>query len=185
MDVAGFGRVPKRDPEVRHTDPQEDATMSKYTVVVADALRARFFSLQDSMTPEVESSPRLMERECLVNPEKAKTSAQRREKSNNGRVFEDHRERHALEGQRHFTGLIIKEALKQTRKVDSHTLVLVAGRKTLGLIRETLSSIKTNGLAIHEWDRDLTSETPQKIQEILAKRKLVPAMKKPARQARK
>jgi len=79
----------------------------------------------------------------------------------------------------------VKEALRQSRKEDAHTLILVAGRKTLGMIRENLTSIKTNGLGIQEWDRDLTGEAPQKIQELLSKRKLIPAMQKPARQVRK
>lgn len=159
--------------------------MSKYTVVVADAVRARFFALQDSLTPEVESSPRLVERKCLLNPEKEKKGAPRRGNPLSGRSFEDHRERRELEEQRHFSSLIVKEALKQTRKEDAHSLVLVAGRKTLGMIRESLAAIKTNGLGIQEWDRDLTGDAPQEIQALLAKRKLIPAMKKPSRQTRR
>jgi len=159
--------------------------MSKYTIVVADAQRARFFSLQDSLTPEVESSPKLVEKECLVNPEKAKPGSPRRGNPANGRAFEDHRERRELEEQRHFSALIVKESLKQTRKEDAHSLVLVADRKTLGFIRESLAAVKTSSLTVHEWDRNLTGETPQKIQDLLAKRKLLPAMKKPGKQVRK
>lgn len=159
--------------------------MSKYTVVVADALRARFFSLQDSLTPEIESSPRLVERECLVNPDKDKKGSPRRGNPMSGRAFEDHRERRELEEQRHFTGLVVKEALKQTRKEDAHSLVLVAGRKTLGMLRENLAAIRTNGLGIQEWDRDLTGDTPAKIQQLLSRKKLIPAMTKPVRQVRK
>jgi len=159
--------------------------MSKYAVVVADALRARFFTVQESPTPEVESSPRLVERKCLVNPGKDKKGEPRRGNPTNGRAFEDHRERRELEEQRHFAGLVVKEALQQTRKEDAHTLILAAGRKTLGMIRESLASIRTNGLGIQEWDRDLTGESPRKIQDLLAKRKLIPAVKKPAKQVRK
>ena len=167
--------------------------MSKYTIVVADAVRARFFSLQESLTPETESSPRLTERECLVNPERPRSGARRKGNAVSGRTrassggsyaFDDHRAKHELDESRRFAGLIIKEALKQTRREDAHSLVLVAGRKTLGLIRESLAAIKTNGLAIQECDRDLSNEPPLKIQEILAKRKLVPAMKKPEQRLR-
>lgn len=159
--------------------------MSKYAIVVADALRARFFAVQESPTPEVESSPRLVERKCLVNPEKSKKGEPRRGNPTNGRAFEDHRQRRDLEEQRHFAGLVVKEALQLTRREDAHTLILAAGRKALGLIRENLASISTNNLAIHEWDRDLTGETPQRIHDLLAKRKLIPAVKKPAKQVRK
>ena len=168
--------------------------MSKYTVVVADAFRARFFSLQDSLTPEVESSPKLLEKGCLTNPEKSNSVAQRRGNTTSGRTrassggsyaFDDHRGKHELDELRRFSGLVVKEALKQTKKEDAHSLVLVAKRKTLGVIRESLAAIKTNGLSIQECDRDLTGETPVKIQELLAKRKLVPAMKRPEKRVRK
>jgi len=159
--------------------------MSKYSIVVADAQRARFFSLQDSRTPEVESSPRLVEQAGLANIEKEKPGSPRRGNPANGRAFEDHRERRELEEQRHFSSLIVKESLKQTRKADAHSLVLVAGRKTLGMIRESLATVKTNGLAIYEYGRDLTNDSPEKIQDWLARRKLIPAMKKPVKQVRK
>ena len=159
--------------------------MSQYTVVVADALCARFFALKESLTPEIESSPRLVERGCLMNPEKQKSGSPRRGNPANGRAFEDHRERRGMEDQRHFTGMIVKESMKQIRKEDAHSLILVADRKTLGFIRENLAAIKTNGLVIRECDRDLTGETPVKIQELLAKRKLGPALKKPVQRTRK
>jgi protein required for attachment to host cells len=168
--------------------------MSKYTVVVADTVRARFFSLQDSLTPEVESSPKLLEKECLVNSEPSKSASQRRGNPTSGRTrassggsyaFDDHRGKRALDELRRFATLVTKAALKQTKREDAHSLVLVAEGKTLGVIRESLSSIKTNGLSILECDRDLTGENPVKIHELLARRKLVPAMKKPERRVRK
>lgn len=168
--------------------------MSKYTVVVADALRARFFALQDSLTPEIESSPRLVEQKCLVNPEKTKpgsprqgnpTSGRNRASSGGSYAFDDHRGKHELDELRRFTTLVVKEALKQSHKEDAHSMVLVAGKRTLGLIRESLATIKTNGLAIRELDRDLTADPPNKIQELLAKQKLIPAMQKPVKQVRK
>ncbi len=164
--------------------------MSKYTVVVADAKRARFFSLQDSLTPEIESSPRLVEREVLANPRNLQNEAKRLSSPNSGRnrvssgasyAFDDHRGKRDLDGLRKFSTLIAKEALKQTRKEDAHSLVLVAGKRTLGMLRESLSAIKTNGLGIHECDRDLAGDTPAKIHELLAKMELVPPEKKPAR----
>lgn len=164
--------------------------MSKYTVVVADAKRARFFSLQDSLTPEIESSPRLVEKECLIYPEKEGAKSKRHNTPGSGRnrapsggnyAFDDHRKKRELDGLRKFSMTVTKAALKQTRLADSHSLVLVAGKRTLGLLRESLSAIKTNGLGIHECDRDLAGETPAKIHELLAKMKLVPPSKKPVR----
>ena len=168
--------------------------MSQYTVVVADALRARFFCLQESLTPEIESSPKLVETTRLVNLEKQQSESKRLGNSTSGRnraasggsyAFDDHRGKHEQAEKRRFARLVTKEALKQAQLEDAHALVLVAEAQTLGLIRDSLAAIKTNGLAIRECDRDLTGETPEKIQEHLSKRKLVPAMKKPVRRTRK
>ena len=74
--------------------------MSKYIIVVADAQRARFFTLKDSLTPEVESSPRLIEEQDLLNAEGANkgtksrgTPASGRNQSGSGGsyAFDDHR----------------------------------------------------------------------------------------------
>ncbi|MEI6564226.1 MAG: host attachment protein [bacterium] len=168
--------------------------MSKYIIVVADAHRARMFTLKESLTPETESSPHLVEQECLVNPKKKKNGAQSRGIGISGRsrtasgasyAFDDHHSKREQDELRKFTSTIVKESLKQIKKADAHWLVLVAEGKTLGLLRDTLAGIKTKGLTIHECDRELTSETPAKIQDLLAKRKLVPSMKKPEKRVRK
>ena len=169
--------------------------MSKYTVVVADALRARFFSLQDSLNPEIESTPRLVEKECLVNSEKTKPNAtpagspasgRTRASSSSGAsyAFDDHRAKREADELRRFAGQVVKAALKQTKQEDAHSLVLVAGKKTLGLIRDSLGAIRTNGLVIRELDRDLTADSPERIQELLARQELIPPMRKPVKQVR-
>ena len=168
--------------------------MSKYIIVVADAQRARFFTLKDSLTPEVESSPRLIEEQDLLNAEGANkgtksrgTPASGRNQSGSGgsSAFDDHRGKHAQDELRKFSGVIVKESLKQARKSGAHTMVLAAEGKTLGVIRNALAAIKTNGLTIHECDLELTGETTAKIQALLAKRKLLPAVKRPSQRVRK
>lgn len=168
--------------------------MSKYIVVVADTQRARLFTLKDSLTPETESSPRLVEEQSLLHAENSKngtkprgTPASGRNKSGSGGsyAFDDHRSKHALDELRRFTGIVVKEALKQARKASAHTMILVAERKTLGVIRDAMTGIKLKGFEIQEFDRELTGETPIKIQAHLAKKKLLPAMKKPSLRVRK
>ncbi len=163
--------------------------MSKYVVVVADTKRARFFTVKDSFTPEVESSPKLVEEQDLLNAENSQKrvpSTGRNKTSGSGSyAFDDHRGKHALDELRRFAAIILKEALKQARKASAHTLVLVAERKTLGVIRAALPTIKVRGLDIHECDLELTGEPTSKIQTLLARRELIPAMKRPTKRARK
>jgi protein required for attachment to host cells len=167
--------------------------MSKYTVVVADALRARFFALKDAAHPELESGPKLVEAGCLMNPEKAQTETRRRGTPLSGGTrassggyyaFDDHRGKHELDEMRRFARIVVREALKQTRKEDSHSLVIASDRKMLGLVREQLAEIKTNGLDILELNREITGEKPDRIQALLARNKLIPAMRKPATRVR-
>jgi protein required for attachment to host cells len=177
-----------------HETPLEGATMSKYIVVVADSQRARLFSLQESLTPEVESSPRLIEEQALLNDESANVGAKTRRPPAKGRnqtgsggsySFDNHQNKRLLDELRKFSGVVIKEALKQAKKASAHTLVLVAEQKTLGVIRAAVASIKQKGVQFLECDLELTGETPIKIQALLAKRKLIPAMKRPSQQVRK
>jgi len=168
--------------------------MSKYIVVIADAQRARFFTVKDSLVPEVESSPRLVEEQDLLNTESTPKGAKSRGTPASGRTysgsggsyaFDDHRGKHVQDGLRRFSGIVVKEALKQARKASAHTLIVAAGRKTLGIIRDTLANIKLKGFVILECDLDLTGETTAKIHALLAKHKLIPAMKKPSQRVRK
>ena len=164
--------------------------MSKYIVVVADTHRARLFSLRDSLTPEVESSPRLVEEQCLLNPESSKTGTESRgSRNHNGSgasySFDNHQGKRALDELRRFAGIAVKETIKQARKASAHTLILVAEGKTLGVIRDTVANIKLKGFTIRECDLELTGETPSKIQTLLARRKLVPAVKRPSQRVRK
>lgn len=168
--------------------------MSKYLVVVADTQRARFFTLQDSLTPEIESSPRLVEEQNLLNSEGSKSGIKTRGSSASGSnhsgsggvyAFDNHQNKRALDELRRFTGTIMKEALKQAKKASAHTLIFVAGRKTLGVIRAAVANITQKGLDILDCDLEITGEIPSKIHALLARRKLVPAMKRPSQKVRK
>ncbi len=168
--------------------------MSKYIVVVADTQRARLFTLRESLTPEIESSPRLIEEQSLLNSEKEQKARNQHAAPAGGRTksgaggfyaFDEHRGNRALDELRRFSSLVIKETLKQARKASAHTLVFAASGKTLGVIRNALSTIRLNGFEIRECDGELTGESPSRIQALLARRKLIPAVKKPPQRVRK
>lgn len=169
--------------------------MSAFTVVVANTVCARFFVLQEASIPETESSPKLVEQYNIINPKEEKADTKRLGASTSGRnrapsggsyAFDDHRGKHEIETLRRFARLIVADAVKLTRRQDAgNSLVLAAEKRLLGLIREELHSIKTNGLVIKECDRDMAGESPMKIQDLLARRGLVPKMEKPRQRVRK
>ena len=168
--------------------------MSNCIIVVADAKCARLFALRDSLTPEIESTPRLVETRALVNIAQAAAKAEHRATPISGRnrsgsggsyAFDDHRAKREHDELRRFSGQVAKAALNETKKEDAHSLVLVAERKTLGLLREIFAGIRTNGLVIRDWGRDLTGDSPSRIHELLAKRDLIPPSIKPAANVRR
>ena len=165
--------------------------MSEYTIVVADGLRARFFTLENAKDPDNESGPKLIEHESLLNPQKEVSESKRTGNSNSGRTrapsggsyaFDDHRGKHEQEVLRRFAEKVVATAIKKTRLHDARrSLILAAETKVLGALRAELESIKTNGMEIRVCDCDLAGETPLRIHELLVKRDLVPAMNKPAK----
>jgi len=169
--------------------------MSAFTVVTANTACARFFILQEAAVPETESSPKLVEQYSIINPtgEKsetkrlgAPTSGRNRAPSGGSYPFDDHRGKHQIETLRRFVKLVVADAIKLARRQDAgNSLVLAAEKRLLGLIREELHAIKTNGLVIQECDRDMVGESPMKIHELLARRGLVPKMRKPSQRVRK
>jgi hypothetical protein len=168
--------------------------MSEYTIVVANTLRARFFSMESARDPENESGPKLVEQEELLNPEKEVSESKRTGNSTSGRTrspsggsyaFDDHRSKHEQEALRKFVQKVVAKAIKLTRQHDARRcLVIAAEKKVLGALRVELATIKTNGMEIRECDLDMAGETPMKIHTLLARRELVPALRKPTARTR-
>jgi len=169
--------------------------MNEYKVVVADGLRARFFTLEGVRDPEIESGPRLVEQEALLNPAKAFSESERTGNSTSGRTrspsggfyaFDDHRSKHGQQALRRFAQQVVNKAIHQSHPQGPYLCVVFAAeKKLLGAMRAEWSAIKTNGLEIRECDRDIVGETPVKIQELLARRELLPALQKPTRSGRR
>ncbi len=168
--------------------------MSEYTVIVADSVRARFFTVENARDPQNESSPKLLEHEGMLNaakelPERKRTgnstSGRNRSPSGGSYAFDDHRSKHEQDALRRFAKKVVAKGIRQTSRQDARRcLVVAAEKRVLGVLRAEWAAIKTNGIEIRECDRDMAGETPLKIQELLAKRKLIPALKKPLQRTR-
>jgi hypothetical protein len=164
--------------------------MSEYCIAVADALRARLFTLDDVEFPELESGPRLVEQACLTNPDKelperkmftGDRRGRNRAPSGASYSYDDHRGRHELDFARRFARKVVQESLRLTRSSKARCLVLAADRRMLGLLRGEMGARSRNGLEIRECDKEMTKLAPATIHERLAKQKLLPPCRKPGR----
>ncbi len=156
----------------------------KTIVVVVNGTRARFFTLQPAELPVYESGPRLVEQECLVNPEQEATGTDlwsdnsggnRNSSGGVGHGLDDHRDRHVAEYERRFTQSVATEALKLARDQKASQVVLAAKNRVLSLLREKLSS--SNGFELKEVAKDYSKLTVLELQEQLASLNLVPALR--------
>ena len=163
--------------------------MSDYCVVVADAVRARLFTLEPANVPEAESGPKLSEVKCLVNPEKElprravfteNKSGGNRSRGASNHSFDDHRSKHELEFEKQFARKVAAEAGKTLKAEKARQLVLIADSRMLGLLRKEIGAQVKLGVEVSDLDRDMTKLTPAEIQAHLAKAGLVPACCKPS-----
>jgi protein required for attachment to host cells len=158
--------------------------MNEYCVVVANASRARFFSLEPVAVPEVMNRLRLVEHSDLVNPEATlpgrETWSDTRSGSNTApgggpsHRYDDHRERHMQEVGRRFARQVAGAALDMTRSRDAHCLVIVAARRMLGYLRPELETPAPH-VEIREAPKDLTMLAPQDICDHLITAGVLPA----------
>ncbi len=162
--------------------------MNNNCIVVADGSRARFFCLEDVPSPETQGGPYLTEVKGLINPEKEAHEAQLFSDSKNGgnrtnghgvHGYDDHREGHLIEIDRRFARSIAEAAAKLARKQGARGMVLVAPNRTIGMLRAEFEPLLRNGMTIHELQKDLSKLSADKLQELLAREKLVPKRNSP------
>ncbi len=164
--------------------------MSDYCVVVADAARARLFTLEPAGSPEVEGGPNLVERNDLVNPEQRlrdserwsdlKTGRNRAPAGGQAHGYDDHRERHMDEWRRRFARGVAHEAAALVERGKARHLIVVAPKRMLGLLRAELSTALKNQCSVQALAKDLSKLAPQDLHEHLTKEGLVPARRVPA-----
>lgn len=153
--------------------------MNQFCVVVADTSHARFFTLEDTRMPEIESGPNLVEQKSIENPESPDRLDWSNLKSGRNRAsgggpahgYDDHRQQHEIESERRFANHIVDECrqLKATHKANN--IILVASKQMLGLLRKAYGSHEAPA---SELARDLTKLTPRKLHEHLSRAKLLP-----------
>lgn len=146
--------------------------MNEYCVVVANASRARFFSLESGDVPEVESGPHLVEHSDLVNPEATLPGREAWSDTRSGgntapgggpsHRYDDHREQHMREIGRRFARQVAGAALDMARRRGADCLVVVAADRMLGYLRPELDTPAPR-VEIREAAKDLTTLGPREI----------------------
>lgn len=162
--------------------------MNQNCVVVAGGTRARFFTLEEAKCPELESGPNLREINDMINPEgdmrdkqlwSDMKSGRNRGAGGSAHGYDDHRTQHEDEFDRRFARSVAQEAARITRDSTTRSLVLVAQKRILGILRSELEPLMKSGIAIRELAKDLTKLAPIELQAHLAREQLVPERRQP------
>jgi protein required for attachment to host cells len=158
-----------------------------YCIVVADGTRARIFTLDDGATDA--PGPDLVEHEGLANPEhklagRDKYSATRtggnlNPQKGSAHGYDDHRDKEEREHERRFAQDIASHAVALAQREHSYQLVVVAEKRMLGVLRETLVLPAKSGIELRELAKDLTRLSATELQAHLAEAGLVPARQAP------
>jgi protein required for attachment to host cells len=148
-----------------------------------------FFFLESASFPEIESSPKLVECERLVNPEKelaerelytdSKTGRGRAPRGGPAHGYDDHRSQHEEESDRRFAHKVVKEARRFAREKQARCVLLVAPTRMMRLFRQDLSIIRERGIRVQELTKDMSKFSSRQIHKYLAKEALVPPRRMP------
>ncbi len=163
--------------------------MSEYCVVVSGGARARFFTLEPVDFPELESGPKLIDKGELLNPTKEtagrdlytdlKTGRSRAPRGGPSHGYDDHRTQHEDEFDRRFARKVAEKARILAKQSRARRIVLAAPSRMLGYLRQELAVIPREGIEVHKVAKDMSKFTPRQIHDHLAKRRLLPAYRKP------
>ena len=163
--------------------------MSEYCVVTVDGARARFFTLDKSSQPSLESGPFLVElEEALVNTENdipgrelwSDTKSGRNAASGMAHGYDDHREQHTDEVKRRFAKAIAEQAVRFAERSGAKNLVVAAEKQMLGFLRGAMQVPPKAAFEVRELAKDLSRLSPQELQGHLAAEGLVPPRHRPA-----
>jgi len=162
--------------------------MINYCILVCNGTRARFFSIESTNLTNPLVGPRLVEQQDLANTE-ASTAGKdtwtdlksgRNTASGGGPAhgYDDHRDQHEEEFMRRFAGDVAAEAMRLIPEKKTTCLIIVAGHRMLGLLRNAMEIPTTDHVEVKEVAKDLVRFSAQDIHEYLSSAGLLPARKK-------
>lgn len=145
-------------------------------VVLADAYRARVFTLENKKQQGGVPGPALIERAGLVNPGRRQRPSEQlsdtrpgshRSPGGPGHAVDDHRDAKFDEADRKFAGDVVSKTAEVVANHDGQRVLYVAGPNMIGNLRKHLGS---NTHPAPEFvDKELTKLSPTQVLEHLQK----------------
>jgi protein required for attachment to host cells len=162
----------------------------KIGIVAVDGARARFITAEVVDDPDFEGNPRLMEHDNVVNPlgvmPARETFSDRPSRKPSGAgpagagpVSDDHRDRHEAEDERRFARQVVEAAQRFIGEQRLARLILAAGPRSLGVLREPCETLRSGGVDLIELPLDLSAKSLPQIRDVLVKRELLPTPELP------
>jgi protein required for attachment to host cells len=145
--------------------------MIRTCILVADAARARIYTLERSIEPNGMQEQFREERD-LVDPARRERSG---EQSSDTFMFDDHRQSHLDVLDTRFARELVSEIATIVRDRACRKLIVIASSRMIGDLRTYLAPLGKTGLAIEEVIHDYTKLTTSALRDRLAELGMVPA----------
>ena len=162
--------------------------MSDYCIVIANGVRARFFTLEPVEFPQLESGPLLCERRELINRERAsshkelysdsKTGRGRAPRGGRAHGYDDGRSERRVKLEAGFAREVLAMASRMARANQSRRVVIAAPARMLGLLRPHMDFLLKHGVEVRESPKDMIRLNPRQIHELLARERLLPEIRR-------
>lgn len=162
--------------------------MGEHLIVVVNDERARIFTLQQAKFPELESGPKIIELEDLINPEAMLGDQERYSDSKTGRGtaprggpvhgYDDRREQHLHELRRRFASTVMAEIQKVMKAQGAGKVIAASSVPMRQHIYPSLEKLSKQGCGVSKVAKNMVGFSPQKIHAHLADMGLVPMQKR-------
>jgi len=156
--------------------------MKPMLLIIADGARCRLIAASSSQSEDFEPVVELEEWRALANPEQllpgqdiyteAKSGRNRSHPGGPAHGYDDHRDRHHEEMFRRFARDIVAEVEHFMEERGPARLVLIAGARPLGFLREQLSP-RTREKVVATLEEDATKKNLDELLRLLEARGLV------------
>lgn len=162
----------------------------KIGIVAVDGARARFITAEVVDDVDFEGNPRLLEHDNVVNPlgvlpardvysDRPSRKPSGAGPAGAGPASDDHRERHQAEDERRFARVVVDSALRFAREQGVSRVVLAAGPRSLGVLRQSFEGSGAGDVERVELPLDLSAKSLPQIRDVLVSRELLPAPELP------
>jgi len=172
--------------------------MHGYCILVAEMARARIFTLEPAEFPEMETSPRLLERRTLANPQHKASEGQiwtdtrrgaHKEHMSTGQKgeptgiphhnYDEHRENNERMSNRSFARDVVEDLKRVVGRTPVDHVVVCAEKQMLGYLRPELEQALPRDVQVDVITKDLANLSPHALHMKLAGDGVLPEQKRP------